>query len=320
MSELERRYRRLLRLYPRDHRARHEEEMLGVLMETAEPGRRRPHPRDVTDLLIGAAALRLRRPISRQSLLWWRDAARVAAALGPLALIALRLPGVIHQIELHVGTGPAMPLGPGRLIEQLLGLSLSIATWVLAWRGRRWTAAVLAWAWTIWLCADMIIPGSGHWSFSETLPVVLALLPYLTVAVLLTGTAHPQRGVRLVGGRRILSWYAVALVATTAMRVRLAVDVSWLALEVVALGLTAIICGMAARSPLGRRSVALLTPVLLPVVLMFVLPWVLWSASHDDMIQAIVMVGAALAAFVITAWVTGQRKAATAPPREAAHP
>lgn len=42
MSPLEGRYRRLLRWYPADHRAAHEDEMIGVLLDDAEPGRERP--------------------------------------------------------------------------------------------------------------------------------------------------------------------------------------------------------------------------------------------------------------------------------------
>jgi hypothetical protein len=54
MNPLERRYRRLLALYPRSHRAVHEEEMLDVLLATAGPGQRRPTARETADLLRGA--------------------------------------------------------------------------------------------------------------------------------------------------------------------------------------------------------------------------------------------------------------------------
>ena len=43
-AELERRYRRLLRLYPRDFRARRTDEMIGVLMASAAAGQNRPAP------------------------------------------------------------------------------------------------------------------------------------------------------------------------------------------------------------------------------------------------------------------------------------
>ena len=47
---LEGSYRRLLRWYPPSYRKRHEEEILGVLMDAAQPGQRRPGARESVDL------------------------------------------------------------------------------------------------------------------------------------------------------------------------------------------------------------------------------------------------------------------------------
>jgi hypothetical protein len=47
---LERRYRRWLALYPRSFRAEHEEEMVAVLMQGADPDQRRPRPGEAADL------------------------------------------------------------------------------------------------------------------------------------------------------------------------------------------------------------------------------------------------------------------------------
>ncbi|MFC4117508.1 hypothetical protein [Nonomuraea zeae] len=324
MSELERHYRRLLRLYPRDHRARHEEEMLGVLMAAAEPGRRRPHPQDVADLIGGAAAIRLRRPISPQSLMCWRDAARVAAVLAPLVLLIQQFPVVVREIGMYIQRGPEPGvLSTGDVVEQTLGLLVYVAVTVFAWHDHRWIAAGLAWAWTIWLGTDMIIPTyDWGWGFSQLLPLGLLLLPYVAVAVLLTGTAHPLRGVQLVGRRRILIWFAVFLGATTVIRLLAANTVLWW--ESVPLGLTALVCGMAAGSPLGRRSIVLLASVFLPVVLrlvLFVAVWSWWGeSSFTGVAQAIGMVCAALVVFGITVYLAGRRETASAPPREAAQP
>lgn len=49
-SPLERRYRRWLALYPKSFRAEHEEEMVAVLMQTADPDQTRPTAREATDL------------------------------------------------------------------------------------------------------------------------------------------------------------------------------------------------------------------------------------------------------------------------------
>jgi hypothetical protein len=54
MMALERHYRRLLRCYPPSHRAAHREEMLGVLLEVARPGQRRP---DAWQAVLVAIAL-----------------------------------------------------------------------------------------------------------------------------------------------------------------------------------------------------------------------------------------------------------------------
>src|SRR5215470_10820644 len=58
-NELERRYRRLLRAYPRGYREHRGEEMLATLLETARPGQTGPGRRDVTEVLRGALRERL---------------------------------------------------------------------------------------------------------------------------------------------------------------------------------------------------------------------------------------------------------------------
>ena len=61
-AELEQRYRRLLRLYPHEFRARRADEMLGVLMASAGKGQRRPARSDVRDIVRGSLVTRLRGP------------------------------------------------------------------------------------------------------------------------------------------------------------------------------------------------------------------------------------------------------------------
>ncbi|WP_327588621.1 hypothetical protein OHA25_17455 [Nonomuraea sp. NBC_00507] len=72
MTALERRYRRLLTWYPKDHRARHEEEMLAVLLAASAPGQSRPSGRDAFDLVRGGLAIRLRRVAPPGSRRHWR--------------------------------------------------------------------------------------------------------------------------------------------------------------------------------------------------------------------------------------------------------
>jgi hypothetical protein len=61
-AELEQRYRRLLRLYPHEFRARRADEMLGVLMASAGKEQSRPARSDVSDIVRGSLGMRLRGP------------------------------------------------------------------------------------------------------------------------------------------------------------------------------------------------------------------------------------------------------------------
>jgi hypothetical protein len=49
-SPLERRYRRWLALYPKSFRAEREDEMVAVLIESADPDQNRPHAREAANL------------------------------------------------------------------------------------------------------------------------------------------------------------------------------------------------------------------------------------------------------------------------------
>jgi hypothetical protein len=81
-AELERRYRRLLRLYPREFRARREGEMLGVLMASARDGQTRPAPGSVADIVRGSLLMRVRGPRGG-----WASALAAFALLAPLFLV-----------------------------------------------------------------------------------------------------------------------------------------------------------------------------------------------------------------------------------------
>jgi hypothetical protein len=62
-SRLERRYRRLLGLYPRSYRAKHGEDMLGVLMTDSDKRASRPRLAAALDLVRGAFLVHTR--------YWW---------------------------------------------------------------------------------------------------------------------------------------------------------------------------------------------------------------------------------------------------------
>jgi hypothetical protein len=81
-AELEQRYRRLLRLYPRAFRARRADEMLGVLMASAGKGQNRPARSDVSDIVRGSLVMRLRGPGGG-----WSFALAAFALVAPLFLV-----------------------------------------------------------------------------------------------------------------------------------------------------------------------------------------------------------------------------------------
>lgn len=85
-ARLERRYRRLLNLYPRSYREKHGEDMLGVLMHSGDGARSHPRLAAALDLARGAFLVHTR--------YWWEmrgtDPGRLAVR-HPLFVIRVRL-------------------------------------------------------------------------------------------------------------------------------------------------------------------------------------------------------------------------------------
>lgn len=83
---LERRYRRLLALYPARYRRVHGEEMLAVLMTAAPEGQHRPGLVETADLIAGA--VRVRCQAVRGHLLGWRAGVSLVGAGAARGLLA----------------------------------------------------------------------------------------------------------------------------------------------------------------------------------------------------------------------------------------
>ena len=127
MSEsagLERRYRRLLSCYPRVFRHEHEQEILAVLMASADEGQQRPRLGEATDLIRSAIWMCVRPSVPRsQPTVFW-------AVMLMYLCAALKLLGVPILPTTH-GSG-AYPLD--------IGVSWGVFA-VLAWangRGHNW--------------------------------------------------------------------------------------------------------------------------------------------------------------------------------------
>ncbi len=138
MTVLERRYRRLLRVYPAAHRAVYEEEMLGVLLAGSPPGRRLPRPADAFDLLRAGLAVRFGRRSKADYGTAWRDAAAVSALLVALLIGDFVVTTCTEAVSDLTDRAAALLSGVTVLVE--LGT-------LMFWLGRvPWAAMRLAWA------------------------------------------------------------------------------------------------------------------------------------------------------------------------------
>jgi hypothetical protein len=130
VTDLERRYRRLLVCYPRAFRREHEQEILAVLMAGAGDGQQRPRLGETADLIRNAIWMRVRPgvPRSQPTVLWAVWLMYLCAALRLLG--APMLPASSR--------GTAYPLD--------IGMSWGVFV-VLAWangRGHNWARFLFA--------------------------------------------------------------------------------------------------------------------------------------------------------------------------------
>jgi hypothetical protein len=207
-AELERRYRRLLRLYPREFRARHADEMIGVLMESAADGQDRPARGDASDIVRGSLLARLHGPRGG-----WPFALSAFALAAPWFLVltdilqvAFPYPeGRAAAAPQHVG-GMLLPSQPAFLI--LVAGHLLVAAAALA--GLRRTAlAALAIAaaadYTQWTAFHVLQPGTGTIAF---LTIAVFLLEAIALAA-----ADPRAARRREGWQHAVAVLAVAAAA-----------------------------------------------------------------------------------------------------------
>jgi hypothetical protein len=237
---LERRYRRLLALYPAAHRSAHEQEMLGVLMTGARAGQRLPGLAESADLIWGAVRIRLRPGRHGAGDPGWGDA---------LAVVSVVLPvfSLVYSASATLATLGVAVLAPSVFTGQFLARA-ALAALVLL-RLRR-TAALAAGGFLIWFTVSAA--GAPNWSYLEPeVVVVICWLALETVALL--ASPGPRRGLQ------IMTWKHHALVIAVAAagggtwkapQMRVAIMITLAVIAVVA---------MALASPLSRRIMALLS-------------------------------------------------------------
>ena len=163
---LERGYRRVLACYPRSFRAEHAEEVLAVLLATAEQGQARVGLAEAWDLVRGGVRMRVwpaaprPRPVRAAVMLMLAGAAAELAALITVAVsfgavraaAVARSPAAGHAVLAHQ-------------VVVLAGTPLAIGVWLwLAWangRGQDWARPLSAASFGL-LSLSMLGALSGH--------------------------------------------------------------------------------------------------------------------------------------------------------------
>jgi hypothetical protein len=154
-AELERGYRRWLRWYPKEFRRAHETEILGVLLETAREGQRRPGLTECLDLLGSAVRMHLRPRVSRSDrsviaavkVMYLGAVVELATAITIVATIgAVRANVVTTNPRLTDVQWHAVVAGQFEPLEVAAVVAVGFWLW-MAWaigRGHRWARMVFA--------------------------------------------------------------------------------------------------------------------------------------------------------------------------------
>jgi hypothetical protein len=222
-SALERRYRRLLAWYPAGYRSTYGDEMLGVLMAAAPPGRDRPGAAETLNLIGSGLRARLR-AIGTGTDPAWRDALAVYSLAAPVLLAAATYQSGYFLGGLLFGQGPRTGIDPLAVLHVYsLHLPLEVIAWstfvitmasllapvILSLLGLRRTAllvaaAVLGWA---------TFQASLSWRIQASNTVALLAAMAVGVAAL-AASDGPRRGLRLLTWKSLLMagpWVALAV-------------------------------------------------------------------------------------------------------------
>lgn len=201
-EQLDRRYRRLLRVYPVQHRLEYQTEMLAVLLESAHPGQRRPEMGDVADLLRGAVVAHARTALADLQDDAWRQAASVMHIFGSLVMLGVAL----REITLRFALFAPIPWTLAGLreidLQRSMVWALVALAAVLRWRQLTSPLAVVA----------LIVEANRvNWQvISPTSMLSLAFLMTMAIVVLIAsiwavGEAGPRpRGTLMVIAAAVL--------------------------------------------------------------------------------------------------------------------
>lgn len=205
-GELEARYRRLMRFYPAWYRARHGEELLGVLMTAAAPGQRRPGAREMADLLWSGLKIRVRTILRGAGREPWTEAFALFAVLLPLLLLLLRVTQAVINGTRYGFSSPAGIL-VGYPDPDLWARVFRLNPFMIALTGDL-THALTAGPLPPLILAVLILLG-----LRRTAAAVAASVPLLFLAIEFTGGSPLSAGPR---GDLMLYFYAIEALALLA--------------------------------------------------------------------------------------------------------
>ena len=245
-------YRRLLALYPAEHRAGHGEEMLGVLMTAASAGQHRPRLTESAALIGGAARIWLR-PGRGSAFQRWQDGLAAVSVLLPLLLTTY---WVIKQLMLFPSPAEGLPLV--RVVASFDARTTGpwLVVTVLVLFRLRWSAVVVAVAAAALSTFTLGVVTTPHLYFISPEPMLYTAGLGLEITALVASPG-PRRGQEIFNWKQyagVIAWAVTIWELFRWVWVRHPVATAGIIIAVSVVGLAL----LAASSPCGRRSAALL--------------------------------------------------------------
>jgi len=306
-KRMEKRYRRLLALYPKDHRREHAEEMVGVLLAAAADDARvrapepvawalrfGQHTADSADLIAGAARIRGRMALNRirraRLFSWtvrdqrWSDALAVVSVVAPLLLLVAAL------AEFHIPQAVASSITrhPDWRLSAALGLAdLPLACGapavaLLAFLRLRWLAGIGALATAIGQVAAGVFGSIPTFNGYASPAVAFIVLLACTAAAALLLSPGPDRGLALLtregtalvgAGALILGGFSVGgsawLGYPSSASSGFGGEVAGLPADLLIAGVLGVVALGCLRAPVSRRVLALLAIPVIPYAVLW---------------------------------------------------
>ncbi|MFD2763353.1 hypothetical protein [Micromonospora eburnea] len=178
MSDLERRYLRLLLAYPAEYRRLRGAEIVGTYLDLAGPDRRWPSPADAADLVRGGLRQRLRAAGAADLV----PGVRLAAVLAFLTATALAAAWSVLELRPPAPESGLPPLGPFNTIGMVAWAAWLAAGAAHALAPRRYARPIL---WAAVLATALVVPVSALAGLAR--PPLLVLAPQLALGVVALG-------------------------------------------------------------------------------------------------------------------------------------